>query len=602
MSKILSTEIKSFLSNMAQTSEVAFLEESAEKNELVKVAHKRGIIPEYSKDLAVFKTVFTFLDEPNQDGAMVTSAKFLPLLPQIVGKPINRNHNRREIRGVFIDYKHDPEYVTSKGEKKNAVIAYGLFFKSNFPEEYEEAKNLQKAGKLNQSWEIWAPKNKRKYHSKDVYELDGMEIAGGGLLFNYGRTHLKETPAYKDSDVLELSSLHVTADFLQCASKYVANDDIVDSLEVSAVVEEPKKEEPTVEIPVAEIAKPVEAIETKEVEVTIPQAKKEDAVPEVKVEVPVQAKPKCSGCGYEFTDTPLDYSKCPNCQSIIMKEGNVIAPKQEIDFKMNCLSCGSQNWLIEKDENHNGTLHCLNCHKKFEVNFNEQKKKLFDFPISDLMSLIPNSSFTCPQCSKSLGVKNIANLSGDNEVTVVCNSCQLRFPSKIKTDKDFRSINNIKELVLQNANKEVNPVEEPKVQADLAKSSLDFVKKARKMLREKVTAFKNAQSVIAQYETELATIKEHNANRTSKLEKECEFYKAQGVQVACRRNELGAFATDLSDEDILNPDKYDNAKLKLELASKVTAEPVTASKEVPKEDIVEKIMNAKRRGMSIIVE
>ena len=106
------------------------------KKELEKIAEARGIKIKGSRDLAVFKTIYAFTDTPNSNGAILPKKELLRVLPQIVGKPININHERRFVVGHYIDYRYK--------QSENKIMAYGIFYKSNFGKEFEEAKSLFK--------------------------------------------------------------------------------------------------------------------------------------------------------------------------------------------------------------------------------------------------------------------------------------------------------------------------------------------------------------------------------------------------------------------------------------------------------------------------
>ena len=88
----------------------------------------------------------------------------------MIGKPIDINHNRRFVVGHYIDYRYR--------DKGNQAVAYGVYYKSNFPDEFEQAKKLFKKKKLSSSFEIWSPENKKKKRKDGSYELHQLEIAG----------------------------------------------------------------------------------------------------------------------------------------------------------------------------------------------------------------------------------------------------------------------------------------------------------------------------------------------------------------------------------------------------------------------------------------
>ena len=183
-------EISAFLKDFEKHSETTILEDSKEKNEIFEIAKARGINLKDNTDLAGFKTIYTFANEANKNNARLPKTKLLKALPTLIGKPVDIDHNRKYVVGHYIDYRYK--------QKENMVIAFGVFYKSNFGKEWATAKKLFKAKKLATSYEIWCPKEKRRYLNDGTYELLSMEIAGGALLF-------KTEPAFEDAKVLELA-------------------------------------------------------------------------------------------------------------------------------------------------------------------------------------------------------------------------------------------------------------------------------------------------------------------------------------------------------------------------------------------------------------
>jgi len=153
--RITNVDIINFLKDFEKESVTEILEEGKEKDEIVKIAQARGINLKNNKDLAGFKTIYTFADKANKNNARLPKGKLLRALPTLVGKPVDIDHNRRYVVGHYIDYRYR--------QKENMVVAYGVFYKSNFGEEWEKAKKLFKAKKLSTSYEIWCPKEKRHF-------------------------------------------------------------------------------------------------------------------------------------------------------------------------------------------------------------------------------------------------------------------------------------------------------------------------------------------------------------------------------------------------------------------------------------------------------
>ena len=187
-------EVKAFLKDYQEKAEIEILETgSKEKTELLKIAKARGYNLDKNTDLAGFKCIYAFTDRPNHNGAILPEKALLKALPTIVGKPVNIGHERRFVVGHILDYAYQ--------QQEKRVVVYGVFYKSCFDEEWEEAKKDFKAKKLNVSFEIWCPEDKKRKLPDGTFELLQQEIAGGALLF-------KSEPAFEDAKVLELAKKH----------------------------------------------------------------------------------------------------------------------------------------------------------------------------------------------------------------------------------------------------------------------------------------------------------------------------------------------------------------------------------------------------------
>lgn len=184
---ITSTDVINFLNDVAQNSVTEILE-GEEANELIGIAKKRGIILKGNSDLAGFKNIYAITDKANKNKCRLPYEIVEKSLDTIIDKPVDIDHIRKYVVGHYIDKKLD-------GKK---IITYGVFYKSNFDTEWEQAKKLFKEGKLTTSFEIHCPTENREYHKDGTYSLNKMEFAGGGILF-------KTKPAYPEAVVLELA-------------------------------------------------------------------------------------------------------------------------------------------------------------------------------------------------------------------------------------------------------------------------------------------------------------------------------------------------------------------------------------------------------------
>jgi hypothetical protein len=449
--------VQEFLKDFLTYSETQILEEGKEKDDILEVAKARGYNLQNNPDLAGFKTIFTFADKANQNRARLPKEKLLKALPGMIGKPVDIDHIRNFVVGHYIDYR----YIASE----DMVIAYGVFYKSNFGEEWNTAKKLFKAGKLGTSYEIWCPKNKRKYLPDGTYELTEMEIAGGGLMF-------KEKPAFSDAKVLEIAKKHIeehSEELVFASVKKYNNEEIITSSELS-ITDRAKiidkmafvNSEPIVPAVSVPIIKPVEKISI------TPEQNKEVVPVEVKsVEVvaPIIPKIKCQNCQQEFDNTGMiatqSEKKCSNCKAIVNEQGAIIYPPQIIDFNMSCPSCRSSNWLLKSNTEDVANVKCMTCKKEYNFGFdkhvpNEMVKNI---------SFVYMGSTSCPQCNTHIPFSTV---SKSNNKSLICPSCQLGFNvdiSKIDNKKKISKIDEIADMQKASAegeNKEMEKIEEVK--------------------------------------------------------------------------------------------------------------------------------------------
>ena len=105
--KLTNTQVREFLQDFKDRSEIVILEEGKEKNELLESARKRGIIiSKDDRDLGVIKTIYCFTSKANSNRARLPKDEFVKIFPQIVGRPMDYAHDRQFILGFYIDYKY----------------------------------------------------------------------------------------------------------------------------------------------------------------------------------------------------------------------------------------------------------------------------------------------------------------------------------------------------------------------------------------------------------------------------------------------------------------------------------------------------------------
>jgi len=430
--RLTSIGMERFLKDFSENAQIKILEEgSSEKNEIIQIAKHRGINLKDNADLSGLKCIYAFADKKNKNGVILPEYELLKALPSMIGKPINIAHNRRYVVGHILDYRYIQE-----GKK---VIMYGAVYRSNFANEWKQVKKDFKDKKLNVSFEIWSPEDKRKYNDDGSYELLHQEIAGCAILFR------DDSPAFPGAHVLSLAKNIVNSERnLVYASKYreeeiiVAEDYFMKDVKENfkRVQEERKvKEQKKVE-PKVEDKKPIE------------EPKKEEPKPEEKKPEPQSGKIKCSNCGEQLDYNGIDVRvKCTKCFAILNKEGTMQYPPQIMNFKMLCPACKVGNWLILSKTDKEAKLRCENCAKEYRIEFTQedpQAKKILS-----KLNIVRKDIVYCYQCGHSI---DFVGLSTIKNRTIKCPKCGIEFEYDIES-KQQKKVSKIEEIKIDKIEK-----------------------------------------------------------------------------------------------------------------------------------------------------
>lgn len=446
-------ELIDFLQDFEQGLEISFLEESKEQNELFAIAKAKGILAEGSRDLAVFKGVYTFADKPDGNKKRIPKQELLRKLPTLIGKAVTVEHIRRFVIGYIIDYR----YI----EKEDKVIVYGIIFKQIFAKEWEKAVKLLKEKKLGLSSEIWTPKEKRKYLSDGTYQIRDIEFAGCTVVY----IDNKNKPAFEDTLVLET------------AKKSFDNTKEMELIFATLNKEgvEPMKCERCKGDGECAVC---ENIIFSTMEMPIPPSPS----------TPSKVKITCANCNWnfeqEFTPGTVSSIKCPNCFSILDNTGKVIHPPQVIDFDMTCENCKSRNnWLILEKSERNTKVRCRSCNKDYNLKFKDTTG------YEKLVSKIMFARFGKVSCLQCGTINEFAVPSTLKETEIKCKKCGLKFPIDLTTEtkRDIESYEPIqakKEETSDKGEKKMVVLEEARMEKS----------KVTKLLRKackKIKGFKN---------------------------------------------------------------------------------------------------------------
>jgi hypothetical protein len=176
--------IETFLKDLSYGSTFRFLDEGKDKDKLIEIAKKRGIVLP-AHDLAIFECIYAFIDKENKNKCTLPKEEVEASLKTLIGKSIDLDHFRKNVVGYWIDAKLQDD----------KIIAYGMIFKGSFKEDYNVIKELFDKGNLTVSFEAWGD---RVYKGDESYSLTDIEFAGGALL-------LREKPAFAGAGVLEMA-------------------------------------------------------------------------------------------------------------------------------------------------------------------------------------------------------------------------------------------------------------------------------------------------------------------------------------------------------------------------------------------------------------
>ena len=475
---ISSAQVQEFLADFENNATVELLEDAKEKNEIFEIALARGINLKESKDIAGFKCVYCFADIANKNKARLPKKALLKSLPTLVGKPVDVDHLRNAVIGVLIDSR----YIV----KDESVIAYGILFKSNFPDEWSTIEKKFKEGKVSVSYEIYCPQNKRTQNADGTYSLEEQIIAGMAILF-------KESPAFPNAKVLELAKEIKTPEELVFAS-YKCSDIIINGetkckncgkckhVEVARYITEDELKnfklpdnmeliktdkgtlvQPKVETPKVEEKKPKVKCQGCNTEldylsipekgmgyIECPTCKKNidqtgkilisnTVAPIVPAPIVIQ-KIKCANCQKVF-DAPkcaTSEIKCSECFAIINDKGDILYPPQIIDFNISCPSCSSRNWRLLKKDEATGEIKCLSCAKKYAIEFSKVEANA----LLNMIQFLHVGHISCKQCGYYVGYSGTSQVKDYN---LKCKKCGLTFAHDI-TNEQIKTLSKITEI------------------------------------------------------------------------------------------------------------------------------------------------------------
>lgn len=179
-------KVRIFFEDLTYHSNYEFLEFGKNDDELKNIANKRGVeLP--SKDLAIFKGRYALVDQRNKNGCTLPKKEVRKALKTLVGKAVDKDHLRKATIGYWLDASLEDD----------EIISYGAFWKSNFPEDFDNIQKKMKEGSVKISFEAWGD---RQITAEKEYNLTNIEFAGGALLFD-------TQPAFDEAEVMEFAKV-----------------------------------------------------------------------------------------------------------------------------------------------------------------------------------------------------------------------------------------------------------------------------------------------------------------------------------------------------------------------------------------------------------
>jgi len=555
------TLIENFLKDITYNSRYEFIEMSKAEDidEVSKKLFEKHNIVYPNGDLALFKCIYAYVDVPNANNAILPKEEVKKALPTLRGKSINFNHMRKSVKGYWLE--------AEMSEDEKTIYAYGILFKHCFAEDYDLIKTILSKkngtsldGKVGVSFEAFA---NRKYLPDGTYELLDIEFAGGGILID-------EVPAFANAGILELSSVQQQR-MLEFASTVQKPTTFLKDIKekgnykdwdwnlVMKMVEEAKR-------PVGE----------------------EKCWYEI---MSVNFDTQKLGLRYLPTGTEVELNM--KGEPVVTKQGKPYEEPKAIEAPV---ATASVEDIYDKEDIEDDDMEERYC-DAFEAEGKVLTTKDRNALTDDMFAIVKNI-----KNKKTGNVRKIRLFPIHDESHVRNALARLEQEAVAKTLKQLGvNKDNVLRKILKRA-KEMNMDELLKKysQATVDEQSSMYAELLKETAALKVK-IDELSKVVEEKTAELAKITEEKtaevASLTAKVDeisKEAETAKAEiarrdaevkAAEVAKKKEALGSFAEGMSDEDILDSVKYENAMLKKEVAElKATkaVEPVKAAVELTK--------------------
>jgi Fe-S-cluster-containing hydrogenase component 2 len=568
--------VKLFFEDLTLNSSYEIFEEGKEDESIKELAKKRGLkIP--SKDLALFKCKYAFVDKENKNGCILPKDEVIKALDTLNGKAVDKDHFRKTTIGFWLG----AELLGS------TIIAYGAFWKSNFPEDYEEIKRRMAEGHVKISFEAWGT---REYVDGKIYNLKDCEFCGGALLFD-------TNPAFPNAEIMEFSQKNRVLEFAKVIEEGETMDEIT-LAELEAIEGA---------IPVQVLTRVKELIKTgMPMKEAMKQAWQEFKKNKGEVE---ESKLNFLGDEQLIARVCAD-AECPLCKSKSYKDvQNIDFVNSKITHK--CGTCGTvcttdmtptteikkrgkkpKNYQMTQTQGSiDDIINSTKTDEEVEIALIEliEGKELID----EDMSIMEEA--------KKLSYQERKNIKDDLFAVVVTvknkitgkprkirmfpiadpahvRNALARLPQAVQTlNKLGISVDTVKNKIMKRA-RELNMTDLLKRHTKGGTGLMDeLLKKYSKASVEELATFLDSEleTVKASLTVKDAEVAQFKSEaETAKLALKAKEDAEKASLITARKAELGESAKDVSDEDLLNDVKFENLKLKKELATLKDKKPV----------------------------
>jgi len=551
------------LKDMSHNTRYSFLEQGSDGEKLQELAAKFGVqLP--ANDLAIFKGTYAYVDRTNLNGCSLPNGEVVKALGTLRGKAVDFDHLRKRVVGYFLD-------AALEGDE---VVCYGIFFKGNFPEDYDIIKECMAQGNLGISFEAWGDHVARE---DGDYDLVDIEFAGGALL-------IASDPAFPGAGVLELAKKERVLEFAKVMTEpkeHVHDKKELKKIETSAKIDDMKISNDT--------KNALEKAKYSEYEFDmilralseVPYPEDEDEMENWREVSSIDFDNSTAIITYRPSGTVVSVDLTP--KSVVIKKGK---PCSDDEDKDESVALASKESFLEKFHKFDGNFDELEAFVQKEMDYKDTSVPEMAYLGVDERTKLHDNDFAvikkikCETSGKRRKVRMfplndpthvriaLARLEDDN-VKDTFKKLGISYDNTLQ-----RILNKAKELKMNELLKkyEQSTVEEQaSIFADVLKEMDLLNAKVKELTDAQETAKTEASSMVEAKDTELAALKaelETITTKASEAQTELDRRDAEitEAKLAERKETLGDTAEGMEDADILDEVKYELALLKKENA------------------------------------